>query len=264
MNKIVVLLITIAVLTLGIAICNIFGLIPETLIQQSKMSTLPAIAISAGVLIASITYLRDKTSQSIGQQRKSDELYLNLARDSFDEVYGLLKDKNNDRVIWVRASRLLLQTLAIKLKIKTPDITEAFELAEERLRTELYRSLSIKTEGHSNRQPLPPQFFYGIDNWKTEASLDEAAKKSSNKIEAHRVEIDKNLPEPEIMSLSHKTVIAIYDFMKFSENYNDPLQDVEEWPDNWELSNGIEQGAKRYVSHKNNHYVVNGKLHKKG
>lgn len=158
-NILVILLITIAISTLGMAICNIFGLIPESLIEQSKMTSLPAIAISSGVLIASITYLRDKASQAATHQRKSDELYLNLARESFDEVYGLLNDKNNDRVVWVRASRLLLKTLAIKSKVKTPDIIEAFQLAEERLRTELYRSLSVKLAGHSSRQPPGSRFL---------------------------------------------------------------------------------------------------------
>ena len=264
MNILVISLITIAISTLGIAICNVLGLIPEFLIEQSKMTSLPAIAISSGVLIASITYFRDKASQAATHRRKSEELYLNIARESFDEVYGLLSDKNNDRVVWVRASRLLLKTLEIKSKIKTTDIIEAFQLAEEKLRTELYRSLSVKSDVYSSRQPLPPQFFYGINDWETEASLDEAAKKSSSKIEAHNVVIDKNLPEPEIAPLSEKTVIAIFDFMKFPDNYDDPLPNVKEWNDGWEMSFGIEQGAKRYIAHKKDHFVVNGKIHKKG
>jgi len=263
MNTLVIILIAIAIGTMATAIGNLFGLIPECIIEQSKMITLPAIAISSGVLIASITYLRDKNSQASDRQRKSDEIYLNLAKDSFDEVYDLLKDKNNDRIIWVRAARLLLQTLALKNDIKTPDITKAYLLVEERLRTELYRALSVKAENHSNRQPLPPQFFYGIATWETEESLDEAAKIGSNKVEAHRVVIDKNLPEPELRPLSQKSVIAIYNFLKFPEDYDDPLPNVEDWEDDWQDSNGIEQGAKRFVAHKKNCYVVDGTLHKK-
>ncbi|BBB22750.1 conserved hypothetical protein [Abyssogena phaseoliformis symbiont OG214] len=250
-NMLVPLLITITIAILILAIYNIFGLAPEAIIGQSKMSSLPAIAISAGVLIASITYLSNKSSQAVTHQRKRDELYLSITRESFDEVYGLLKDKNNDRIVWVRASRLLLKTLAIKSKIQTPGILDAFKLAEERLRNELYRSLSVKSDIFSSRQPLPPQFFYGIADWKTEISLDEAAKKSSSKIEAHLVEIDKNLPEPEMAPLSAKTVIAIFDFMEFPKDYDDPLPNVEEWTDNWKDTHGIEQGAKRYIAHKN-------------
>ena len=264
MNVLVGSLITIAIVTLAIAIMNLFGAIPENIIAPNKLVVLPAIAISSGVLIASITYLRDKTSQASDSQRKSDEIYLNLARDSFDEVYDLLKDKNNDRIIWVRASRLLLQTLALKNDIKTPDILKAFALAEERLRGELYRTLSIKTSDHSSQQPLPPQFFYGIEDWETETSIDEAAIKSKSKIEAHRVVIDKNLPESDFRPLSQKTIIAIYNFLEFPENYDDLLPKVEDWTDNWQDSHGTDQGAKRYVAHHKEHYVVNGKLHKRG
>ncbi len=264
MNIIVTILIIVALSTLGAAIGVVLGFVPECVISQSKMSSLPAIAISSGVLIASITYFRDKASQAATHQRNSDELYLNLARESFDEVNDLLKDLNNDRVIWVRASRLLLKALAIKSKIQTPDVIEAFELAEERLRNELYRALSIKSGIFSSRQALPPQFFYGIADWESEESLDEAAKKSSNKIKAYQVEIDKNLPEPEMAPLSEKTVIAIYDFMEFPSDYDDPLSSVEEWTDNWVDSHGVEQGAKRYIAHKKSHFTVDGNLHKKG
>lgn len=264
MNILVATLIIVAFATLAIAMGNLFGAIPAHIIEQSKMIALPAIAISSGVLIASITYLRDKASQTTERQRKSDEIYLKLARDSFDEVFDLLKDKNNDRIIWVRASRLLLQTLALKREIKTPDIVKGFSLAEERLRTELYRVLSVKSSEHSSRQPLPPQFFYGIEDWETESSLDEAARKSRGKIEAHSVVIDKNIPEPELRPLSQKSVIAIYNFLKFPDNYDDPLPDVADWTDNWQDSPAIEQGAKRFVAHNNDHYVVNGTLHKRG
>ncbi len=217
MNKLVFLLVTIAIATLIIAIGNLFRAVPDTVIAQGIMLTLPAIAISSGVLIASITYLRDKTSQITERQRKSDEIYLNLARDSFDEVYALLKDKNNDRIIWVRASRLLLQTLELKKDIKTPDILKVFALAEERLRTELYRTLTVKSSAHSNPQPLPPQFFYGIESWESEPSIDQAAIQASDRIKAHRVVMDKNIPESNLRPLSQKTVIAIYDFLKFPE-----------------------------------------------
>ncbi|MCC2617353.1 hypothetical protein LJ739_13965 [Aestuariibacter halophilus] len=136
-------------------------------------------------------------------------------------------------------------------------------MAEERLRTELYRALSVKADNYCNRQPLPPQFFYGIEAWETEESLDEVAIISSNKIEAHCVVIGKNLPEPELRHLSQKSVIAIYNFLKFSENYDDPLPKVVDWEGDWQDSHGTEQGAKRFFAHKNCHYVVDGILHKR-
>jgi len=263
MKILVLSLITIACSTLLIAISNLFSVIPVSLIAESKMTTLPAIAISAGVLIASVTYLRDKSHQAKNTQRKSDEIYLNIARESFNEVFDLLKDKNNDRIIWVRASRLLLQVIALKSTIKTQDIIQAFEVSEERLRAELYRTLSIENDGDKNKQPLPPQFFYGIGDWETEKNLDNAALKGGGESVCVSVNIHENIPSPSSKGLAKQSVIAIYDFLEFPVAYVDPLEDIKTWDDNWEDSHGINQGAKRYVSHLSNNYVVGGKLHKK-
>lgn len=121
-------------------------------IDKDKLFLLPGISISCGGMIAILAFFRDRHHQKEDQIRKSDEIYLSLARDSFNEVFSLLEDRNNDRIVWVRASRLLMQALDIKSKIGTQDIVEAFELAEERLRTELYRTLSVSTGKHGNRQ----------------------------------------------------------------------------------------------------------------
>lgn len=212
-------------------------------------------------MIAILAFFRDRKNQRSDRVRKSDEIYLSIARQSFDEVFDLLKDRNNNRLIWIRASRLLLYALEIKTKITTPDIIEAFQLAEERLRAELFRTLRYTTEGHKNKQPLPPQFFYGIEDWKTEESLDDAAVKGGSKMIVSSVNIHKNVPEPSSGGLSPRSIIAIYDFLEFPANYNDPLQKVQTWDDNWADSHGISQGAKRYVAHTERHLVINGKLH---
>tara|TARA_Y100000780_G_C13375719_1_gene298373 strand:- start:29 stop:421 length:393 start_codon:yes stop_codon:yes gene_type:complete len=112
-------------------------------IDQNNLTLLPGISIGCGGMIAILAFVRDRHHQKNDRLRKSDEIYLNIARESFNEVYDLLKDKNNDRIIWVRASRLLLQAIALKNKIETNDIIQAFEVSEERLRTELYRTFSI-------------------------------------------------------------------------------------------------------------------------
>jgi len=252
-----------------IAVVGQIDLIP--FIDKDKLSLLPGISISCGGMIAILAFFRDRNHQKKDQIRKSDEIYLSLARDSFNEVFSLLEDRNNDRIIWVRTSRLLMQALDIKSKITTQDIIDAFELAEERLRTELYRTLSVSTGKHKNRQPLPPQFFYGIEDWETEKNLDEAAIKSGSKMVVSSVNIHKNVPEPSSGSLAVQSVIAIFKFLKFPDDYKDPLPNVTDWEGNWEDSYGIEQGARskeqgarRFVAHTKQKYVINGKLHKKG
>lgn len=252
-------------ISLALSFVAVLGAI-ETIpfIDKNHLSLLPGISVGCGGMLAILVFFRDRQHQQSDRNRRSDEIYLSLARDSFDEVFDLLKDRNNDRVIWVRASRLLLQALDLRIKIKTPDIIEAFELAEERLRTELYRTLSISKGRHKSRHSLPPQFFYGIEDWETEKSMDAAAIKAASEMVVSSVTIDENLPEPSSGSLAVKSVIAIYDFLKFPDNYNDHLQKVKDWEDNWGDAYGIEQGAKRFVAHIKNNIVIGGKIHKKG
>ena len=161
MKILVIILITVAFGTLAISIANVFGLIPEYIIQQVKMTSLPAIAISSGVLIASITYLRDKTVQKLEGEQKSDEVNLLLAKEGFEETYNLIKDLNNDRVTWIRAARSLYKSLELKAKIISPLYMQSFEVAEERLRNQLYRLLQIEPEDStlSDKSSLPPSIL---------------------------------------------------------------------------------------------------------
>jgi hypothetical protein len=264
MNKIVLFLITIALTTLLIAIANVFGLIPVCLIEQSKMSTLPAIAISSGVLIASITYLRDKASQVTEGKRKSDEINLMLAKDGFDETYELLKDLNNNRATWVRAARILYNSIDLKNEIDLPQYKKAFSHAEERLRNQLYRVLQTEPNDPtlSDKVSLPAQFFFGVDNWKdSDLSVDDAAISAKSPIKAYSVKIDKVTPEPKSGGLSESSVVAIYNFMKYPENYSDPLSKIELWTCHFHDGFGIEQGPRRYIYHKKNRYVHEGEVH---
>ena len=117
------------------------------------------------------------------------------------------------------------------------------------------------TKKHKNKQPLPPQFFYGIEDWETEKSLDEAAIKGESKMVVSSVNIHENIPEPSSGGLPPNSVIAIYDFLEFPTNYDDPLQNIQKWNGNWADSHGISQGAKRFIAHAEEHFVINGKLH---
>jgi hypothetical protein len=264
MNKIVILLITIALATLLMAIGNVFGLIPLCLIDQSKMSTLPAIAISSGVLIASITYLRDKASQVTEGNRKSDEINLMLAKEGFDETYKLLKDLNNNRATWVRAARILYSSVDLKNEISLPQYKKAFSHAEERLRNQLYRVLQTEPDDPSlsDKVSLPARFFFGVDNWRdSDLLIDDAAISASSLIKAYSVEIDNVTPEPKSGGLSESSVVAIYNFMKYPENYADPLSKIELWSGHFRDGFGIEQGPRRYIYYKQNKFVHQGKVH---
>jgi hypothetical protein len=231
------------------------------------MSTLSAIAISCGVMIASITYLRDKDAQVAERKKQNDEIMLRLAKEGFDETYDLLKDQNNNRVTWVRAARILYDSLGLKKKeVKLPQYVKTFNLAEERLRNQLYRVLQTEPENseESDKASLPGQFFYGAENWKdSELTVDDAAINSKSPIKAYSVSIDKVTPEPKSGGLSESSVVAIYNFLKYPDDYEDPLDKIKLWEGHFHDGFGIEQGPRRYIYHKKNHIVIDGKLIKR-
>ena len=75
------------------------------------------------------------------------------------------------------------------------------------------------------------------------------AKETSSQIKGGSVSIDHNCDEPHSTPLSANSVVAVYDFLEYPEDYDDPLKKVKVWDEGWELSHGVCQGAKRFVSH---------------
>mgnify|MGYP001031846022 CR=1 FL=1 len=228
-----------------------------------SFSLLPAIAISAGVLVAIFTFARERGKQKAERERHVSEVILSQAKDGFETVINLLTDQNNNRVTWVRAARTLLKSANLKSKITTEEYILAYDLEEERVRNELYTILSVRDDVTGERTPLPPQFFYGIDDWKTCKSLDDAAIKSNSGAVAYSVTLDEVPPQPFLKPLSVNSVIAIFDFMEYPKTYQEPLGEVTGWDENWGDSHGIEQGARRYVEHTKQKYAVAGKLHER-
>ncbi|MEE4299376.1 MAG: hypothetical protein V2J24_08040 [Pseudomonadales bacterium] len=231
--------------------------------RTANFSLVPAIAISAGVLIAILTFARDRTKIAEERTRATSEIMLQRASAAFDTTIQLLRDKNNNRVIWVRAARLLRRAVELGDLIHDSDYAQAYQLESERARHELYDALSIEDPETGGRKALPPQFFYGIDDWDSEKSLDQAAKKASAEVEAYGVSIDENPPEPKLGQLAPRSVVAIYDFLEYPNDYDDPLDRVAVWDGNYESARGIDAGAKRYVAHDLEHFAIGGKLHKR-
>jgi len=264
MNVLVKILILIAFSILGLAGAYILGC---PIIDQEEAQALPAIAISSGVLIASLAYLRDKDKNDMEADLKHDELQLQIAKEGLCEVYELLSDLNNTRVVWIRAARVLLNTLEIGKSIRTKQFNTAFDISKEDLRSKLYLLFQIEPEDNAayDKESLPPQFFYGVENWKDRSlTIDQAAILSKSKIEAHRVTLDKVTPEPKLSELDNRSIVAIYDFtLSIDESFNDPLSTVNVWQGDLSHLHGIKQGPGKYLEHKSRYFVVNGELRDK-
>ncbi len=225
-----------------------------------KISLASPILISCGVLIATLTFFCERRNQAQENERNRAKFYLDLAERGFVEVYELLKDKNNNRIIWVRAARVLLKTRSLKTQVSSQDFHRAFLQLEERVRNELYRKLTIEGE-NGERKPLPPQFFNGIKDWESEITLDDAAIRASSKIKMSSITIEKVIPEPSLEPLAPRSIVAIYEFLEFPKDYEDPLDEIETWKDDWKGSLRTDQGARRYIAHWQEKYAIDGNLH---
>lgn len=230
------------------------------LLAGDKFKFLPSFVVTIAVFTALLTYLREKSKLHNEIKEKRSKIFLELAKEGLEGAYGMLKDQNNNRTAWVRASRDILHALNLAKEIKTPQYLEAYRLFEEKIRHKLYLALMVIDEKTGVRQPLPPQFFYGVSDWKEEKLLDEVAKKTSPQIVSGSVSIDHNSKEPHSTPLSEKSVVAIYDFLEYPQDYDDPLKKIKMWDGDFEYSNGVSQGAKRFISHANSHHAFNGKL----
>lgn len=211
----------------------------------------------------SITYEQfnnQKQRQDIEDTDKRSLFFFEQAKLGLEEVYDMLKDKNNDRVTWVRAARDLLRARSIGKAITVQEYQEAYRLTEEKIRHKLYLALTIYDPKTHNRNPLPPQFFYGVQNWDVVRPLDEVAKEVSQQVQVYGISIDQTVPQSNILPLAAKSVIAIYDFLEYPTDYDDPLKTVEKWSDNWEDSRGVSEGAKRFVYHNAHNAAIGGRL----
>ncbi|MEN6472790.1 MAG: hypothetical protein ABFD81_02150, partial [Syntrophaceae bacterium] len=71
------------------------------------------------------------------------------------------------------------------------------------------------------------------------------------------------IQESSLRQLAPKSVVAIFDFLEYPNDYIDPLKSIQLWIENWESSLGPSQGAKRYVAHAETTSAFDGELFKK-
>ena len=234
--------------------------------NSDGLKYLSSFVVSSAAFVALLTYMREKKRIGIELEERRSRFFFEQASAGLEEVYNLLKNQNNDRIIWLRAARDLLHSINLSKQISAPEFKEAYRLAEEKIRHKLYLALSIHNEETKERTALPPQFFYGLTDWQVERTLDEAAKLASQKIVAYDVSIDKVIRPQTTRPLSKVSVVAIYDFLEYPNEYKDPLNSVTVWRGNWDFGQniglGIDQGARRFVYHKLRHSAIDGKLYK--
>jgi len=250
---------------IGLTLILLIALITSlAFIFEDTSKYLPPLIFSTAAFIAMLTYWREHNKTIEESQRSKSELFLKLASEGLSTVYELLKDKNNNRIIWIRAARTLLESKSLSEEIKSEEFQRAYRIHEEKVRNNLY--LILRTD-EDNPQPLPPQFFFGTKDWKSGKNLDELAIETSQKFNSYNIDINSVPPEPPLDPLSEKSVCAIYDFLKYSDpdDYldKDLLQKVEPWKGGYDHIFGPHSGAARYIYHRKTKYAVGEELHKR-
>jgi hypothetical protein len=234
--------------------------------NSDGLKYLSSFVVSSAALVALLTYRREKKRIGRELEERRSRFFFDQASVGLEEVYNLLKDQNNDRIIWLRAARDLLHSINLSKQISATEFKEAYRLVEEKIRHKLYLALSVYDGETKERKALPPQFFYGLIDWQVDRSLDETAKLASQKFIAQNVSIDKVLRRPTTRPLAEESVVAIYDFLEYPKEYKDPLNSITVWRGHWDFGQniglGIDQGARRFVYHKLRHNAIDGKLYK--
>jgi hypothetical protein len=212
-------------------------------LQGRIENIIPAATFSAlfGVFLNESSKIADRQSQR-------SKFFLERSLLGFEHVVSLLNDRNNERRKWISAARILQQSLELSKSLTENEHKNIFQVEMDRYRHQLWEILNPYDE------QITPAFFYGcIDPG---LAIDEAAKQSSL----------PRIGEPQSMlssahNLSEQSLFAIWDFMDFPEDYEDPLRDVfsQEQIQRLRLQH---RPLYDYMEHKRKYHSVAGKLHK--
>ncbi len=194
--------------------------------QNFTLVGFAALLASASLLksIANTKKIDDNKSES-----EESEFFLNKSIEELNNVYELLKDKNNDRITWILAARVLNMSLELSNKIKKDSHKEYYHLQEFQLKNKLLDL--FESEEYSKLE-----FYAGVDN-----------PLNSNKALAIDYISDYLLDSRKIKCLDEASLITIFSFVEFSEDFNDPIDD-NKVPDTLEEFNRwIKKGSIRTI-----------------
>ncbi|HIE5096356.1 hypothetical protein WG628_15815 [Stenotrophomonas maltophilia] len=231
-------------------------------LASSKDLISPLVA-STGVLIAVLAYSRDRGKIEREREEAKSKIFAEQAKQSLQDAIELLEDRNQDRATWVRAARLILEAKKLGEAIPSADYKRVYELAAARVRHELNRVFIVKDEKTGLKAALPPAFFFGLSDWKTtKLTLNQMAISVSPATMVRSVSPERPLPETEGHGLSTHSVLAIFQFLQFPPEYDDPLDGLDhegwhEWPDTF----GASQGARRYLEHRSQYALIGKTLY---
>jgi hypothetical protein len=177
------------------------------------------ILVGLAALLASATVMKNiENTNKIEKEKKEKEnsaFYLEKSISELNNVYDLLKDKNNDRVTWILAARVLKMALELSENITQESHKKFYKLNELQLKHKLL-------DLFSNAEYRNLSFYVGCQN-PLEGDVNSAI------IQFVRY---KN----QAKHLNEKSIYTIFSFIEYPDDFNDPLEDIK-IPDNDEEMN---------------------------
>lgn len=200
--------------------------------QNNDILLISAFCILISSLLASSAVMKNSAKDNVD---KISNFYLDKSLIELNNIYQLLKNQNNDRVTWILVSRIILLVDELSSKIELEHHKKVFDLQKFQIQHKIRDLLSYeKDEG------LPVSFFIGLKDWKT-------IKESDALIKINTIFIENQLSE--------ESLVVIFDFIKYPDNYDDPLLNIKtpknldklnEWK-NSGSNNGITLGVFLYL-----------------
>lgn len=176
--------------------------------ETSVLIGLTPIGMMIAALIASASVMKNiaetKANEAEKHRKESSKFHLDQCSEGLKTFYELINDGNNSRVIWIEASRTILTVLNLSEKITEPHHKDFFELEKSKYRHKLYALYEKIFDGYEDQGYM---FFTGEKDWAfTHDTIDDLV----------------NNPYG-IDYLDPDTVIAVFSFLDYPEDYNDPL-----------------------------------------
>lgn len=136
----------------------------------------------------------------IQSEENRSKFYLEESISGIDKAYGLLKDRNNDRVTWILAARILSRVRMLAKEVSGPAHLSVLEVHKDVYRLNFSEILfyDVKDKG---------AFFYGVENHDDDLDVARAFQATCEDL--------LNIPEAAIAEVMH--------FAHFPANYVDTL-----------------------------------------
>lgn len=218
---------------------------------------LSAVVTAVSFALAAFVFYRNSSWRKEDSDIKKSEFLFEEAVNGYSRATELLSDQNNDRVKWIMAARALGEADRLSFGIVYEPHRLALDIRKIAFRNTLYESLTVENAATGGRSALPIQFFLGVKDYSI--TPEDAARRSTPRVTAYSIGPYENHPSPGTKFLAPASVYAVFDFIKFPDGYEDPLDKLRERkPGSVGDAYVVGEGAMNFLRFLEDHFVNMG------